>query len=205
MRLLFQIFMCVLGLSGAVVSAKTLVFCSEGNPEFLSPSLNTNTTSFDVTGQVFESLVSFKPGTTELVPALATHWTVSPDGLAYTFFLRQGVHWQSNEFFTPTRTFNADDVLFSFERQWKPDHPFYKVTRALHPYFNDMGMADVLASIRKVDDHTVQFKLKQPVAPFVANLAMYWAGIQSAEYAQAMLSMGMPQRVDQAPVGTGPF
>jgi len=204
-RLLFQLLLCLLGLGSAAVPAKTLVFCSEGNPEFLSPSLNTNTTSFDVTGQIFESLVSFKPGTTELMPALATHWTVSADGLVYTFFLRRGVRWQYNDWFSPTREFNADDVLFSFERQWKPQHPFYRVTRALHPYFNDMGMAEMLQSIQKVDEHTVQFTLKQPVAPFVANLAMYWAGIQSAEYAQAMYKMGMPQRIDQAPLGTGPF
>lgn len=172
--------MLTLGLSGACVSAKTLTFCSEGNPETLSPIFNTTSTSFDVTGQIFDNLVTFRPGTTEVMPALAQRWTVSSDGLVYVFILRQGVKWQSTENFKPTRHFNADDVLFTFERQWKSTHPFYAVTSAHHPYFKDMGMADMLKSIAKVDDYTVKFTLQQPVMPFVADLAMRWAGMQSA-------------------------
>ncbi|CAN1567298.1 DdpA ABC-type dipeptide transport system, periplasmic component [Burkholderiaceae bacterium] len=186
-------------------SSQTLVFCSEGNPEFLKPSLNTNTTSFDVTEQIFDKLVTFEPGGTQVIPALATRWTVSPNGLEYTFHLRRGVKWQSNALFTPRRDFNADDVLFTFERQWKRDHPFYAVTSAKHVYFNDVGMPDVLATLQKLDDHTVKFTLKQPDAPFVANMAMSWAGIESAEYARAMRQAGTPEKIDQAPLGTGPF
>jgi dipeptide transport system substrate-binding protein len=195
----------VMGLTSTWVSAKTLTFCSEGNPETLSPIFNTNSTSFDVTGQIFDNLVTFRGGSTELEPALASRWMVSSDGLEYVFSLRRDVQWQANEWFKPTRNFNADDVLFTFERQWKPEHPFYKVTSAYHPYFTDMGMSDLLKSVEKVDDYTVKFKLYQSVTPFVANLAMRWAGIQSAEYAAAMLKAGTPERVDNAPLGTGPF
>jgi dipeptide transport system substrate-binding protein len=204
-RFIFFVVVLTLGLSGACVGAKTLTFCSEGNPETLSPIFNTTSTSFDVTGQVFDNLVTFRPGTTEVMPALAQRWTVSSDGLVYVFTLRRGVKWQSTENFKPTRHFNADDVLFTFERQWKPTHPFYAVTSAHHPYFKDMGMADMLKSIEKVDDYTVKFTLQQPVMPFVADLAMRWAGMQSAEYAAAMWKAGTPERVDQQPVGTGPF
>lgn len=186
-------------------SAKTLTFCSEGNPETLSPIFNTSSTSFDVTSQIYDNLVTFAGATTDLAPALAARWTASADGLEYIFNLRRGVAWHGNEWFTPQRDFNADDVIFTFERQWKPSHPYFNVTNSRHAYFSDMGMANILKSIEKLDDYTVKFTLNQSVTPFVANLAMRWAGIQSAEYAAAMLKAGTPERVDTAPLGTGPF
>ena len=204
-RALWSVVMLAFGLWGSCVSAKTLTFCSEGNPESLSPIFNTSTTSLDVTGQMYESLVAFKKGTTQIRPALAERWHISADGLTYTFFLRKGVKWHSNATFKPSRDVNADDVLFSIKRQWLPDHPFFKVSSAQHPYFNDMNMGHVLASVEKMNDHTVVIRVKQPVAPLLANLAMPWANIYSAEYAQAMLKQGVPERVDEQPIGTGPF
>lgn len=195
----------LLTLMGATaLHAKTLTFCTEGNPETLAPSLNTNSTSFDVTTQIYDGLVTFRAGTTEVVPALATRWTISSDGLEYVFFLRQGVKWQNSTDFQPSRDFNADDVLFTFERQWKKDHPYFSVTSDKHPYFNDTLLTQ-LVSIQKVDDYTVKFTLSKPFAPFVSNLAMRWAGIQSAEYAQQLLRQKKPEKIDQKPIGTGPF
>ena len=49
----------------------------------------------------------------------------------------------STKGFKPTRDFNADDLILSFERQWKEDHPYLKVTSANHSYFNDMGMPEL--------------------------------------------------------------
>lgn len=66
---------------------------------------------------VYNRLVDFKAGTTELVPSLAESWEVSEDGKVYTFHLRKGVKFQSNKYFKPSRDFNADDVIFSFMRQ----------------------------------------------------------------------------------------
>jgi dipeptide transport system substrate-binding protein len=60
--------------------------------------------------------VQFKPGTTEIAPALAESWEVSEDGLTYTFHLRKGVRFHANDRFTPTRELTADDVIFSFQR-----------------------------------------------------------------------------------------
>jgi dipeptide transport system substrate-binding protein len=192
-------------LVGAVASAQELVYCAEGSPEFFSPSISYTATSLDVTQQMFDNLVTFESGTTHLKPALATHWQVSDDGRVYTFFLRRGVKWQSNASFKPKRDFNADDVIFTLERSWKPQHPYFHVTHSEHPYFKDLAMGEALKQIRKVDDHTVEFTLTEPVAPFVANLAMSWAGIQSAEYGAALLKAGKPELLDQMPLGTGPF
>ncbi|SUB74023.1 Dipeptide-binding protein [Pluralibacter gergoviae] len=63
---------------------------------------------------IYNRLVEFKTGTTEIVPGLAEKWDVSDDGKTYTFHLRKGVKWQDNKEFKPTRDFNADDVVFLF-------------------------------------------------------------------------------------------
>ena len=98
--------------------AKTLVFCSEGSPEGFTPALYTAGTTFDASSrQIFNRLVEFDRGTTNIGPALAESWSVSDDGLEYTFNLRKGVKFHNTKTFTPSRDFNADDVIFSFERQ----------------------------------------------------------------------------------------
>ena len=187
------------------LGAKTLVYCSEGSPENCYPGVNTTGTSFDVSEQIYDNLVGFERGGTSVVPSLAEKWSISKDGLEYTFNLRKGVKWQSNKNFKPSRDFNADDVLFMIERQWKESHPFFKVTSPNHSYFGDMGMPKLLKSVDRVDDYTVKIVLNRPEAPFLSDLAMQWAGVQSKEYADAMLKAGTPEKIDQEPVGTGPF
>jgi dipeptide transport system substrate-binding protein len=195
----------LVSLSGAAM-AKTLVFCSEGSPENFYPAINTTGTSLDASAvPVFNRLVEFERGTTKVIPGLAESWEISEDGLVYTFHLRRGVKFHTVRGYAPTRDFNADDVVFSFERQWKPDHPYFAVTSNNHAYFNDMALPALLRSVEKVDDATVRFRLNQPEAPFLADLAMAFASILSAEYADAMRKAGTPEKVDQEPVGTGPF
>ena len=189
--------------SGA--SAKTLVYCSEGSPENFQPALNTTGTSFDAARPVYNRLTEFKRGTTEIVPGLAESWEVADGGKTITFRLRKGVKFHSNKAFKPTRDFDADDVLFSFNRQWKPDHPYYKVSAAKYDYFNDMDMPALLDSIEKKDDYTVVFHLKSPNVAILANLAMDFASIASAEYADFLLKQGTPEQFDQIPIGTGAF
>jgi dipeptide transport system substrate-binding protein len=192
-------------LGAGAATAKTLVFCSEGSPENFYPGINTTGTSFDANSQIYSRIVDFERGGTKVVPGLAERWTISPDGLEYTFTLRKGVKWHSNRTYKPTRDFNADDVMFAIERQWKEEHPYFKVTSPNHSYFNDMGMPKLLKSVTKVDDYTVKVVLNRPEAPFLSNLAMEYAGVQSKEYADAMLKAGTPEKIDQEPIGTGPF
>jgi dipeptide transport system substrate-binding protein len=192
-------------LAMAPAAAKTLVYCSEGSPENFYPGVNTTGTSFDVTEQIYDNIVNFERGGTKVIPALAESWTISKDGLEYVFNLRKGVKWQSNKNFKSARDFNADDFMFTIERQWKENDPYYKVTSSNHAYFGDMGMPSLLKSVDKMDEYTVKITLNQPEAPFLSNLAMQWAGIQSKEYAIAMLKAGTPEKIDQEPLGTGPF
>jgi dipeptide transport system substrate-binding protein len=206
-----QITKAVLGalLAGSMLAgaaeAKTLVYCSEGSPENFNPQINTTGTSLDAARPVYNQLVEFERGSTNVIPGLAESWETSADGKTVTFKLRKGVKVHSSKSFTPTRDFNADDVLFSFNRMFKADHPYHKVSGGSYDYFNDMEMPKILESIEKADDHTVIFKLTSPNAPFIANMAMDFATILSAEYADAMLAAGTPEKVDQEPIGTGPF
>ena len=193
-------------LLGSAASASTLVYCSEGSPEGFDPALFTSGTTFDASAKnVYNRLVEFERGTTETVPGLAESWDVSEDGTEYTFNLRKGVQFQDTEFFSPSREFNADDVIFTFERQRLDDHPFNKASGGTWEYFNGMSMPDLIENIEKVDDYTVKFKLTRPEAPFVANLAMDFASIMSAEYADKLAADGKVEMLNQQPVGTGPF
>jgi len=203
----FLISICIPALLAATpAAAKTLVFCSEGSPENFYPAVNTTGTSFDGSEPIYNRIVEFERGGTKVVPGLAEKWTISDDGTVYTFNLRKGVKWHStSRSFKPTRDFNADDVLFSIDRQWKEDNPYFKVTSPNHSYFGDMGMPKLLKSVEKVDDYTIKITLNEPEAPFLADLAMPFAAIQSKEYADAMLKAGTPEKIDQDPIGTGPF
>src|SRR5262245_53837601 len=101
-----------------------LVYCSEGSPEGFQPQFFSTGTTFDaVSVPMFNRLVEFEIGTTNIVPALAESWTVSPDSKTVTFKLRKGVKFHSNANFKPTRDFNADDVLFSWNRMADDNHP----------------------------------------------------------------------------------
>ncbi len=194
----------ILAALASAAQAKTLVYCSEGSPENFSPMLNTTGTTFDANAPIYNTIVQFKPGTTEIEPGLAEKWDISEDGKTYTFHLRTNAKWQSNKNFKPTRGVTADDIIFTFERQWKESNPYHKVGGD-YSYFGDMGMPKLLSSIEKVDDHTVKFVLTKPNAPFLADLAMDFASIMSAEYADAMLKMGKPELIDQDPIGSGPY
>ena len=184
----------------------SLVVCTEASPEGFDLVQYTAATTADATAEtLFERLVRFIPGTTELAPALAESWEVGADGLTYTFHLRHGVKFHHTEWFTPSRELNADDVLWSFQRQLDPQHPWHDKAVRGFPYAESMGMAELIERIEAPDAYTVQFTLKHAEAPFLANLAMGFSSIYSAEYADQLLAAGKPGQLNKLPIGTGPF
>jgi len=189
------------------IAKGNLVFCSEGSPEGFQPQFFTTGTTFDaVSVPIFNRLVEFETGTTNIIPALAESWTVSADGKIYTFKLRKGVKFHSNANFTPSREFNADDVVFSWNRMAEDNHPFHKMTAGqTFAYYDDMGMKNIVGSVEKVDNNTVRFNLLRPEAPFLADIAMDFASILSKEYFETMQKKGTPNAADVYPIGTGPF
>lgn len=198
-----------LALTGAALSAhagKALNYCSEGSPEGFDPGQFTTGTTADASAEtIYNRLVEFAAGQTTVRPGLAEKWEVSPDGLVYTFSLRKGVKFHSNANFKPSRPFNADDVVFTFSRMIDKNHPYRKAYPTEFPYATDMGMDENIAKVEKADDYTVKFTLKKVEAPFISNLAMHFASILSAEYADQLLKAGKPAEINSAPIGTGPF
>ena len=186
--------------------SKALIYCSEGSPAGFDPAQYTAGTDFDASSYpLYNGLVEFKRGETEIQPALAESWDISPDGKTYTFHLRQGVKFGATDYFTPSRDFNADDVVFTFKRLTDKNFDFNKAYPAEFPYSVDMGLPDLIQSVEKVDDRTVKITLKEVEAPFLQNIAMPFAYIDSAEYADKLVKEGKAADINTKPVGTGPF
>lgn len=193
-------------LFGGQAYAKTLVYCSEASPETFNPMIGTADSTMDAAAKpIFNRLVEFKPGTTEVGPALAERWDVSEDGKVYTFHLRHGVKFHANAQFTPTREFNADDVLYTFDRQRDADNPYHKLSNASYEYFSALGLGPLIEKIEKVDDYTVRFTLTSANVTFLPSIALDYLSILSLEQTEKMVAAGTPELIDQAPVGTGPF
>jgi peptide/nickel transport system substrate-binding protein len=140
--------------------------------------------------EMYEGLVRFKDGSTEIEPGLAESWEVSDDGLVYTFHLRPGVTFHDG---TPV---NAEAVRFSFERQIDPEHPYHDTGEFPYAEFT-LGAID---TIEVVDDLTVRITLKETFAPFLANMAMHAAAIVSPS---AVMQYG--RDFSEHPVGAGPY
>lgn len=192
---------------GSAANAKTFVYCSEASPTGFDPGLATSATTYDSVGHtIFNRLFDFKAGSTELEPSLAESYEVSEDGLEYTIHLRKGVKFHTTDYFTPTRDFNADDVLFSFDRQRDEKNPWNKyISAAAWEYFAGLGLNDLIRSIDRLDDHTVKFTLTRREAPFLANIAIPFASIQSKEYADKLQAEDKMEQMNALPIGTGPF
>lgn len=162
----------------------------QAEPTTLDPAQLTDYNSSRAAMEMYDSLIRFKDGSTELEPGLATEWEISDDGLEYTFKLRQGVKFHDG---TP---FDADAVKFNIDRQIDPEHPYHDT--------GEFGYADftfgMVEEVVVVDAETVKIILNEPFAPFLANMAMHAAAIVSPE---AIKEYG--KDISQNPVGTGPF
>lgn len=184
----------------------TLTVCTEASPEGFDIAQYTAIVTMDASMEpIFNRLVEFKRGSTELQPGLARSWQISPDQRVYTFQLRPDVAFHSTDYFKPTRKLNADDVVWSLRRMIDPQHPWHKLAQNGFPYAAGMELPELIKSVEKVDPLTVRITLNRPEAPFLADLAMGFASIYSAEYADQLLKAGTPEKLNHEPIGTGPF
>ena len=190
----------------ATAQAKPLVFCSESAPEGFDGGMFTAAATHDAASEtIYNRVVEFEKDSTRIVPGLAEKWEVSKDGTEYTFHLRHGVKFHTTEWFKPTRDFNADDVIWTFQRMIDPKHPGASASAQGWPYAADMGFPDLIKKIEKLDDYTVKFTLAHAEAPFLADLGMGFADVVSAEYAQQLHKEGKDAQIGLLPVGTGPY
>lgn len=197
--------LAVAQLFAAPAEARPLVYCAEASPRSFDPHQQIAMSDSDAVNPIYNRLIELERGSAMLVPALAESWEVSDDSTVFTLHLRKGVKWQSNEHFTPTRDFNADDVVFSFQRMMDQEDPYYKLADGSFGTFTGMGLDKALKSVEKLDDHTVRFTLAAPDVSFLALLSTEGLSIISAEYAAKLLADGTPELIAEAPIGTGAF
>ncbi len=178
----------------------TFIFGRGGDSVQLDPAIVTDGESFRVTGQCLEPLYQYEPGSTKPIPALATGCTANEDSTEWTCTLREGVTFHDGT------DFNADSVIYNFERWKSTSHPAHFESQVFEYYeymwfgFDD---ASVITDVEKVDDYTVKFVLAESLAPFLSNLAMDMFAISSpAAIEQYGEDYGLPS---VGCVGTGPF
>ena len=169
---------------------QVLIFGSSGDVARLDPSDVTDGESIQRMDNIFEALVEYKPGSTEIMPGLATSWEVSPDGKEITFMLRKGVKFHDGT------DFNADAVVFSFARQYDPEHPHHQYGQ--WAYWGWMFYD--IDRVEKIDDYTVKMYLSNTNASIMTSLAMFTANIVSPANAEKWGEDAFAH-----PVGTGPF
>jgi peptide/nickel transport system substrate-binding protein len=171
----------------AVTTADTFTYAQGADPRGLDPALVDDGESSKIIVNIYEGLLKYAADSTAVEPSLAESWTVSDDGLSYTFKLRQGVKFHDGT------DFNAEAVKFNIDRQLPP-----LVTE-------DMGYAGfVFGTVKDVvvdDPYTVTINLKQKNSAFLANLAMSMA----APIVSPKALKDGNNSVMEAPVGTGPY
>lgn len=192
------------GSSTASTDTSTIVFGSGGDPANLEPGNITDGNSIYVQQQIYDRLIDFEPGTTNLVPGLATEWSASDDGLTWTFKLRDGVTFHDGT------AFNAEAVRVNVERWWDPDHPLgFRNAGKTYEIWSDLfggykgDENSLLQAVNTPDDRTVELVLKQPFAAFPAAVASGYFGIASPT---AIESAGADYGIaGSTAVGTGPY
>jgi peptide/nickel transport system substrate-binding protein len=158
-------------------------------PQSLDPHAVTAVNDFRILVNVYDGLVRFADGSLEVEPSLAESWEISEDGLTYTFKLREGVTFHDG---TP---FNAEAVKFNFERMLDEEHPFHDTGPFPLAFF-----FSAVEEVTAVDDTTVEFKLNEPFAPFLSNLAYPTGLIVSPAAVEAS-----GKDYGRNPVGTGAY
>ncbi len=199
------LFLSLLTFAPMNVFAKTFVNCSEASPTSFNPQVVIDAPSYNASAiTLYSKLMRFELGTTKMIPGLAESYTISKDEKTYTFKLRRGVKFHSTSYFKPSREFNADDVLFSINRQRQKDHPFHSVSGGVYTQYEN-NIKDNIKDVVAIDPYTVQITLNEVQAPFLAYMAGNYMSVLSAEYGEKLAKENRKQDMDQFPIGTGPF
>lgn len=178
-----------------------LIFARGGDSVSLDPASVTDGESSRVTKQVIETLVEFDQDSFQPGPGLAESWDMFDDGSRYVFNLRKDVKFHDGT------DFNADAVIFNFERWADKEHTYHFAAEgfAYSSYGNQFGgfkgdENHKIKEINKINDHAVEFVLTEPLAAFIQNMGMTYFAIQSP----TAFEVHGPSIIEN-PVGTGPF
>ncbi|OOS00590.1 ABC transporter substrate-binding protein [Haemophilus paracuniculus] len=207
---------------------KSLVYCTSVsgftfNPQKADVGTNMNV----VTEQIYDKLFEIDPATNQLQPALAERYQISEDGLTITLFLRQNVQFHTTPWFSPTRPFNGEDVVFSLNRiignvaelpmldlgenqsnSFRQNQRYtyqYKANLAHYPYFESVAIKNKIAKISAPTPYQVEIRLTSPDSSVLAHLASQYAVMLSKEYALQLNADENLVQLDMLPVGTGVY
>jgi peptide/nickel transport system substrate-binding protein len=177
-------------------AANTLTFLWAGDTNRLDPPAMDAQEGFIATTAIYEGLVRYKSGSTDVEPSLAEKWDLSPDGLQVVFHLKPGVKFHDGS------PLNAQAVAFSFDRSINKDNPLYQDAQGDYGGFPFIGdyIANVVTKVEAVGDLDVQFTLNRKFSPLLSNLAIPPGYVMSME---ALKKYG--KGINENPVGTGPF
>ncbi|MBG4691783.1 ABC transporter substrate-binding protein [Pseudomonas aeruginosa] len=163
----------------------------------LDPAIGYDWQNWSMIKSLFDGLMDYKPGTTELEKDLAEDYDISEDGTVYTFTLKKGVKFHNG------REMKAADVKYSLERTVNP-----KTQSPGAGFFNSIagfdamaeGKAETLSGIEVLDDYTVKITLSAPNATFLHVMAINFASVVPREEAEKWGA-----DFGKHPVGTGAF
>lgn len=208
-----------------VVTQNGLTYCTHAtgfsfNPQTADAGANMNV----VTDQIYSKLFEIKNHSATLTPVLAQSYTISEDGREIIINLRKGVKFHRTPWFTPTRNFNAEDVVFSINRVLGHDtylptleenavtyqNPQYRIfheqaKKVRFPYFESIKLNQKIKSVTALDPYRVKIELFHPDSSILSHLASQYAIIFSQEYAYQLNADDNLAQLDTHPVGTGPY
>ncbi|OOF49426.1 ABC transporter substrate-binding protein [Rodentibacter genomosp. 1] len=203
-----------------------LIYCTNSSGFSFNPQTADAGTSMNVvTEQIYNKLFEIKNHSATVTPSLAQSYTISPDGKEILINLRKGVKFHHTPWFTPTRDFNAEDVIFSINRvlghdtylpilnQDNPEHsknPQYRIfheqaKKVRFPYFDSIRLNQKIKSITAVNPYKIKIELFEPDSSILSHLASQYAIIFSQEYAYQLSADDNLTQLDSHPVGTGPY
>lgn len=170
--------------TGGAAAGGTLVFSLPSSPKYLDPILYTGSYESQIINCVCDTLVDYNMDLSEIVPVLATDWTISDDGLTYTFNLRSDAKFQKGKY-QDGRAVTADDIKYSLERSAKE---------------SSMNRLSMLDHVDVVSDTTVNCVLNAPAASFITALTDAGNAIVPKEEVE-----GWGNSFGDHLVGSGPF
>src|SRR5215475_6588157 len=170
---------------GARIAAQEITVRNEVDFSFMDPALITNSNDYTIAVNIYSGLLKMNPKTMEPEPDLARSWSVSTDGMTYTFQLRNNVQWHKGY-----GKLTAKDVKYSFDRIID--------NRAKSRHRTDFSS---VREVEAVDDYTVKIHMKTPDMSFVRKVLVYRPGYIVNQ--KAIETLGT--KYNSSPIGTGPF
>jgi peptide/nickel transport system substrate-binding protein len=161
--------------------------------------------AMQVMAQVYDRLVTYRPGTVELAPGIAANWEADADGKTFTFTVREGLTFHDGQ------PLDARAVVWNFQRWMDPEHPFHN--GEFPPFAMLLGLAEsggeaqpssLVERVEAIDALTVRINLNAPFAPFLHVIATVPFGIASPGAVQSQ-GEAYGADPDHLPVGSGPF